>query len=181
MTPNLIIHAHVLLQKLWVIQAPGSLHPGQSPILLVLPPWEDVSVLAAPIFSEERYPKLLGWKSPSSPLVAVSDMEAQAEPLVSWGHIWKSDTSATVALVPSIPITVFHLCICLDYPFAPHRPLNFPAAGIGFIPIYQDQSWNSTLRQFGHPTHTHSNRLVSVLPNCCDSEHFVKAGPIKYR
>lgn len=73
------------------MQAPGSLHPGWSPTLLVSPPQGDVSALAALIFSEGRYPKSLGCKSPSAPLVAVSDMEAvtgaQAEPLVSWGHI----------------------------------------------------------------------------------------------
>lgn len=58
------------------MQAPGSLHPGWSPILLVPPPQGDVSVLAAPIFPERRYPKPLGCKSPSGPLVPVSDMEA---------------------------------------------------------------------------------------------------------
>lgn len=58
------------------MQASGSLHPGWSPILLMPPPQGDVSALAAPIFPERRYPKPLEWKSPSVPLVAVSDMEA---------------------------------------------------------------------------------------------------------
>ena len=78
-----------------------------------------------PILPEVGDPTPAGCKSLNAPVIAVGQMEAvagdrvahgvlccqaQAEPLVSWGHIWQGDTSAIAALLPSSPVRYKSLC-----------------------------------------------------------------------